>query len=148
MEIVDQIKTNLRKAMKNKDKASLLAYRGVLSAIHNKEIELKHKLNDEETIAVLNSQAKQREDSITEFKKGGREDLVAKEKKELELISNYLPEKMSKEEIKKMVDKAIKITGAKTMQDMGRVMGEIMKKGKRQVDGEVASKIVKQKLSP
>lgn len=147
MSIIQNIKNDLKTAQKSKDAAAVLTYRGVLSAFHNKEIELKHELNDEEAIVVLGAQAKQREDSILEFEKGGRDDLVAKEKKESELIKKYLPEKMSQAEVAKIVDSAIKSTGASGIQDMGRVMAEVMKQGKGQIDGATASKIVKQKLS-
>jgi len=148
MTIADKIKKYLLEAMKKKDETSILTYRGLLSAIHNKEIELKKKeLTDEEVISVLESQAKQRRDSIIEFEKGGRDDLVKKEKRELEKISHYLPAKMDDSEVEKIVDEAIKKTDATEIKDMGKVMQEVMKQGKGQIDGATASKIVSQKLN-
>ena len=123
MKLIDQIKSDLKEAMKSKDEASVLTYRGVLSAVHNKEIELKKELlSDEETLSVLEFQAKQRRDSIVEFEKGNRTDLVEKEKKELKLIEKYLPKKMEESEVKKMVEEIIKKTKASEIKDMGRVM--------------------------
>lgn len=146
--IQNQIKTELNEAMKNKDETSVLTLRGLLAAIHNKEIELKKKeLTDEEVISVLSIQAKQRRDSILEFEKGNRVDLVEKEKKELVLIKKYLPEKMADSDMEKMVEEIIKETGASEMKDMGRVMGELMKKSQGKIDGAVASRMVKEKLS-
>jgi len=124
-----------------------LIYRGILAATHNKEIELKkERLTDDEVAAVLESQAKQRRDSIIEFQKGGRADLVKKEKDELEKISKYLPSKMPDNEVEKIVKEAISKTGAKKIQDRGKVMAEVMK-NKGQIDGATASRIVSQKLN-
>jgi len=147
MSILEKIKSELKKAMKSKDKNSLLIYRGILAATHNKEIELKkERLTDDEVAAVLESQAKQRRDSIIEFQKGGRADLVKKEKDELEKISKYLPSKMPDNEVEKIVKEAISKTGAKKIQDRGKVMAEVMK-NKGQIDGATASRIVSQKLN-
>lgn len=148
MKLIDQIKSDLKEAMKDKDEASLLTYRGILSALHNKEIELKKEsLTDEEVMAVLESQAKQRRDSILEFEKAGRKDLAEKEKSELTLIKKYLPQKLKESEVEKMVEEIIKKTGASEMKDMGRVMGELMKESQGKIDGATASRIVKEKLS-
>lgn len=148
MSILNQIKTDLKEAMKNKNEVSLLTYRGLLSALHNKEIELKKKeLSDEEAISVLETQAKQRRDSILEFEKANRTDLVKKEKNELELITQYLPAKMDDSEVEKIVDQAIKSISASGKQDIGRVMGEVMKQGQGKIDGAAASRIVSQRLN-
>ncbi|TSC92096.1 MAG: hypothetical protein CEN92_139 [Candidatus Berkelbacteria bacterium Licking1014_96] len=146
--IQNQIKTDLNEAMKKKDQSSILTFRGLLSAIHNKEIELKKKeLTDEEAILDLETQAKQRRDSMAEFEKAGRADLVEKEKDEFELIAKYLPVKIPGAEVEKIVDQAIKSTGASGRQDVGKVMGEVMKLGKGKIDGAKASEMVKKKLS-
>mgnify|MGYP001558680414 CR=1 FL=1 len=148
MSILEQIKSDLKEALKNKDEASLLTFRGVLSAVHNKEIELKKKeLTGEEVISVLETQAKQRRDSIFEFEKGGRADLAKKEKDELKLITKYLPAKMPDGEVEKIVAGAVKKTGAAEIKDMGRVMAEVMKMGQGKIDGAAASRIVSQKLN-
>lgn len=146
--IQNQIKSDLKEAMKKKDQSSIITFRGILSALHNKEIELKKKeLTDEEVISVLEMQAKQRRDSIIEFEKGGRDDLAEKEKEELELIAKYLPAKMDDSGVEKIVDQAIKSTGASGKQDMGKVMGEVIKMGQGKIDGAAASRIVSQKLN-
>lgn len=148
MKLIEQLKEDLKEALKAKKEADVLTYRGILSAIHNKEIELKKEgLSDKETLSVLESQAKQRRDSIMEFKKGNRTDLADKEKKELKLIEKYLPEKMEESEVKKMVEEIIEKTGASEMKDMGQVMGELMKESQGKIDGATASRIVKEKLN-
>ncbi len=147
MTLIETIDTELKKALKAKDAQKVLTLRGLKSAIHNKEIELKKEgLADKETLSVLESQAKQRRDSIVEFEKGNRTDLVKKEKNELELIEKYLPEKMEDSQTEKMAEEIIKKTGASGIKDMGKVMGELMKEAKGKIDGATASRIVSQKL--
>lgn len=148
MKLSEKIDQELKEALKAREAEKVLTLRGLKSAIHNKEIELKKELlSDEETLSVLESQAKQRRDSIVEFEKGNRADLVDKEKKELKLIEKYLPEKMKESEVGKMVDKIIKKTGASEMKDIGKVMGELMKESQGKIDGATASRIVKEKLN-
>ena len=148
MKISQKIEENLKEALKAKKMEIVTTLRGLKSSLHNKEIELRKKeLINEEEIQVLSSEAKQRRDSISEFEKGNRQDLADKEKEELKIIEEYLPETMSEEDIISIVEETIKETGAESPADMGRVMGAAMAKLKGQADGNTVSRIVKEKLS-
>jgi len=136
--------------------------------LSGEELEEESQLNDEEVIDVISSEAKKRKESIVEFGKGKRMDLVEKEKKELEILEKYLPEQLSEEEIKKLVKEAIDKTVAKEIhpvksaeggvspkakqfnrvKDMGKVMAELMPKVKGKADGSLVSRIVKDLLIP
>ncbi len=115
--------------------------------INENELVEKSNLTDEEIIEVISSEVKKRKDAIVEFEKGKREDLVNKEKSEIEILQKYLPEQLSEEEIKKLVKESIEKTRAKEIKDMGKVMAEIMQKVKGKADGNLVSKIVKELLS-
>lgn len=147
--LIDKLKSDLKKATLNKDSTRVGTIRLLLASIHNKEIELrgqKKKLNEEDVLGVLQGQTKQRKESIEEFKKGGRADLVANEESELKIIKEYLPEQMSGDEIKKIVEKAIDETGASGVQDMGKVMGKVMVQLRGKADGGMVSKVVRECL--
>ncbi|TSC75430.1 MAG: hypothetical protein G01um101430_272 [Parcubacteria group bacterium Gr01-1014_30] len=147
-----------------KKEAAVLALRMLVSAIVNKEKEKRYKiskekqelkdaelekesrLTDEEILEVIASEAKKRKESIAEFEKGGREDLVQKEKAELEVLQKYLPEQLAEDELRKLAKEAVDKVGAKEMKDMGRVMQELMQKVKGRADGTFVSKVVKELL--
>ena len=114
--------------------------------ISEKELEKESQLVDEETIEVISSEVKKRKEAILEFEKGQRQDLVEKEKKELEILEKYLPEQLSEEEIKKIAKEAIDKVEAKEAKDVGKVMAELMPKVKGKADGSLVSKIVKELL--
>ena len=105
------------------------------------------RVTDEEVMEVISYEAKKRKESISEFEKGGRKDLVEKEKAELEILEKYLPEQLSEEQIKSLVREAISKTGAEEIREMGRIMQELMPKIKGRADGALVSKIVKEALS-
>ena len=156
MDLKGKIKQNLSAALKEKRTLEVLVLRQLLAAILNKEKEKRFKakeekdiqLTDEEVIEVISSEAKKRRESIVEFEKGKRQDLVEKEKKELEILKKYLPEQLSEKEIRKLVEEAISETGAKEIKDMGKVMSELMPKVRGKADGSLVSKIVKELLVP
>jgi len=144
-----ELKEELKQSMlaRNAEKTSTL--RMVVSALGYYEIEkggAGYEATEEDIEAVLQKQAKQRRDSIEQFKAGGRDELVEKETKELELIESYLPKQMDEEEIKKLVDEAVSSTGATSASDMGKVMGALMPKVKGKADGGLVSRLVKEKL--
>ncbi len=149
-EVEDKIKEELNLAIKSKDEIVRSTLRMLLASIQGKEKEKQYKerrgLTQEEMINVISSEAKKRKDSINEFEKGGRQDLVDKEKAELEVLQKYLPEQMSEEEIKKFVEETIKEVDASSMQDFGKIMGPLMPKLKGKADGNLVSKIVKELL--
>ncbi|PIQ06213.1 MAG: glutamyl-tRNA amidotransferase [Candidatus Nealsonbacteria bacterium CG18_big_fil_WC_8_21_14_2_50_37_10] len=166
MALKGNIRENLKEAVKNREELKSSVLRLLLAAIFNKEKEKRYKLskekpelsgeeleeesqlNDEEVIEVISSEVKKRKESILEFEKGKREDLVEKEKKELDILQKYLPEQLSEEELQKLAKEAIDKTGAKEIKDMGKVMQEVMPKVKGKADGTLVSKIVKELLIP
>ncbi len=144
-----ELKDELKKSMLARDSEKTSALRMVISALGYYEIEkggADYEATDEDVEAVLQKQAKQRRDSIEQFKAGGRDDLVQNESRELALIEAYLPAQMGEEEITKIVEEAIAATGATSAQDMGKVMGALMPKTKGKADGGLVSKIVREKL--
>ena len=134
-------------AMKAKDRAALLGLRNIIGKLKARQIDKGEDLTKQECIQILQSSAKQLKDSIIQYEKGGRDDLVEVEAFELKLIEKYLPKQLSEEEVQITVQKTIKSTGAKSMQDMGRVMGSVMKNLAGAADGKVVQKIVQEKLS-
>ncbi len=160
-----KIQNGLTQAVKKGDEITRSTLRVLLASILNREKEKRYKiskenkeatekelieksnLSDEEVIEVISSEVKKRKDAIVEFEKGKREDLVEKEKAEIEILQKYLPEQLTEEEIKKIVQEAINKTGAKEIKDMGRVMAEIIPQIKGKTDASLVSKIVKELLS-
>ena len=141
------LQEDLKIAMKAKDKGTLTGLRNIIGKLKAQQIDKGEDLTKEECIQILQSSAKQLKDSIEQYEKGGRDDLAKVEAFELKLIEKYLPEQLSEEEIRISVQKTIKSTGAKSMQDMGWVMGSIMKNLAGAVDGKMVQKIVQEKLS-
>lgn len=142
--IKDQIDQELKNAMLEKKELELNVYRSIKTALKNAEIEKKgEELSEDEILSVLEKQAKQRRDSISEYEKGGRADLAEKEKAELSIIEKFLPEKMGEDEIREVVKKKVaEMQG----QDFGRVMGAVMGELKGKADGGAVGKILKEEL--
>jgi uncharacterized protein YqeY len=107
----------------------------------------KKALEDNDVVAVIRKQVRERQDSIEQFQKGNRLDLAEKETKELEILKSYLPPEFSPEEIKKIIEEAISVTGAQDMKDMGKVMKEVTAKVAGQADGKLISDLVKERLA-
>jgi len=142
------LSTDMKQAMKDKEagKLRLAVIRMVWASIRNKEIDEKKELTDEEVMAVLMKEVKQREDSIEEFKKANRAELVAKNNEEIAILKKYLPEQLGEEELRKIVTETIAAVGAKTPKDMGKVMGPVMAKTKGRADGKKINAIVRELL--
>jgi len=147
MGLLEKITDDMKKAMKNKNKDRMKVLRLLRSDLKNAKIDKKGEFTEEDAMNVITKAAKNRKESIESYKKGDREDLVKAEQKELEVIEEYLPEQMSDEEIKELVDEVIEETGASSMQDIGKVMGSIMPKVKGKADGSKVQVIVRSKLS-
>ncbi len=151
MNIKENILDDLKSAMKSKDSDRLMVLRSLKSKILEREISERKGgesvLTDEQIIEVLMKAAKQRKESIEQFESGGRVDLADKEKKELSIIEEYLPEMMNEDEIRIAVRNQITQMGASGMGDMGKVMGTLMVKLKGKAEGSLISKIVKEELS-
>ena len=137
-----RIQEDLIAAVKSKDKPTISTLRMLLSALKNVELEEREKLTEDLELAVLSSYARRVRESIEEFTKGERNDLVVKEKAELEIVMGYLPEQLGEEEIEAEVKKVIEEIGAGGPGDIGRVMGEMMKRFKGRVDGKSVNRIV------
>jgi uncharacterized protein YqeY len=134
-------------AAKEKDKITLSALRLIKTALHYREIDLKRDLNDSEFLQTLSSMVKQRKDSIEQFARGGRADLVEKEEAELKIIQAFMPQQMSEEDILLEIRKAIDETGALGVKDMGKVMKVLMPKLTGKADGKLLSEKVRTILS-
>jgi uncharacterized protein YqeY len=134
-------------AAKAKDKVRLSALRMIKSGMHNREIDLKRKMNESEFMQMLSSMVKQRRDSIDQFKKGGRKDLVDIEEAELKVIQEFMPEQMSEADIDHEIEKVISEVGAVGIKDMGKVMKVLMPKLTGKADGKMVGEKVKDKLS-
>src|SRR5690625_2982722 len=151
MALKDQIMSDLKTAMKNKDQERLRVLRSLKAKLLEREIserkEGEASLSDEQTVEVLMKAAKQRRESIEQFEEGGRDDLVASEKAELEVINDYLPEMLGEEEGREAARNKIEQLGAENMADMGKVMGAMMQDLKGKAEGSLVSKVVKEELS-
>lgn len=143
MSLKDRISEDMKAAMKAHEKDRLAVIRMVRSAIRQTEIDGKKDLDDEGVIAVISKELKMRKDSLEEFKKGGRDDLVEKTQAEIDVLLPYLPEQLSEDEVKALVKEAVEQTGAASMKDMGKVMGVLMPKVKGRADGKLVNSIVK-----
>ena len=146
-----QLQEELKQSMLARNELKTSVLRMLLSAINYYEIQkggAGYQATEEDILTVTQNQAKQRRDSIEQFKIAGRQELVDKETKELEMLNVYLPEQMGEEEITKLVKEAISQTGATSMADMGKVMGALMPKVKGKADGNLVSSIVKKELTP
>ncbi|OGH83427.1 MAG: glutamyl-tRNA amidotransferase [Candidatus Magasanikbacteria bacterium RIFOXYC2_FULL_40_16] len=146
MTLRSEIQEKQYDAMKKGDAERLSIMRLLNSAIKNEEIELRRDLNDEEAQAVVGRQVKQLKDALKDFEAGGRKDLMDKTQKEIEILEEYLPEQMSDEKLEEIVGKIIEQMSAGP-QDVGKVMGAVMKEVKGQADGNKVREIVSKKLN-
>jgi len=142
MELSKQIAKDMVAVMKSGDKLALSVLRMLKSDFKYKEIELKRELTDDDCLAVVTAAAKKRRDAIEGFEKGGRGDLVAKEKAELEIISKYLPAQIADEELTRIITEAIAETEATTPADIGLVMKSVMPRVKGRADGRKVNELV------
>jgi uncharacterized protein YqeY len=149
MGLREKLSEDLKNAMKSGDKIRLEVVRMLQTMLRRREIERKgegKELTEEDEIQVIKSEIKKRKEAIELFEKGGRIDLAEKEKRELEILNEYLPKQMSEEEIRGFVEKIIQETGAVGQKDFGKVMGLVMRELKGKADGSLVQKIVKEKL--
>ncbi len=159
----EEIKKSLNESLKSGDQLRRLVLGTLLTAIKNRqltrrtqlsktvtdtaELEKQSQLNDEEVLEVVASEVKKRKDSIEQFKNGGRNDLAEKEESEMKILTSYLPQQLSEEEVRKEVTGAISQIGAKTPQEMGKVIAAVMLKVKGRAGGSIVSKIAKELLN-
>ena len=146
MSLKNQITEDMKSAMKAGEKDRLKVVRLILAAVKQVEVDKRVELDDAGVLSVLDKMVKQRRDSVEQFEKGDREDLAAIERAEIEVLQQYLPEQLSAEEIAALVDEAIAATGAESMRDMGKVMGQIKAKAAGRADMGAISASVKERL--
>ncbi len=147
MSLKDQVKEDMKSAMKAGDKDRLKVVRLVLAAIKQVEVDKRVELDDAAVLAVITRMVKQRRDSVEQFEKGGREDLATIERDEIAVLEDYLPEQLSADELAAMVDEVIQATGAEGIRDMGKVMGQIKAKAAGRADMGAVSATVKERLN-
>ncbi len=147
MSLLETIKKDMIEASKKGDVDSTNILKLAIASIKNEEIAKGSKLSDEEILKVLRKEESKIKDSIAEFTKMGREDLIERESKQLKVISSYLPNLMSREEIEKVVSKAVADTHAEGLKSMGAVMGIVMKELNGKADGSVVKEVVQEFLS-
>jgi uncharacterized protein YqeY len=145
--MVEKFMNDIKEAMKSGDKETLSVLRMAKGSLDKERIDKKREVNDELLTEVVAREIKTRNESIKEFEKGGREDLVEKTKNEVEVLKKYLPEQLSEEEVDKIVEEAINEVKAETMKDMGKVMGIVTPKVKGRFDMSLVSAKIKSKLS-
>jgi hypothetical protein len=146
-DLSDRIERDYIEAYKAKNDEKVAVLRMLKAALKNKQVELGREPDDQETLRIISSQVKQRNDSVQQFSAAGREDLSKKEAWEIEILNEYLPPPLSEEELGRMVDEAVSETGAEGMKDMGRVMQAVMPKVQGRVDGKKVSDMVRSRLS-
>lgn len=147
MTIKEQLNNDIKDAMRAKDKNLLSTLRLITAAIKQIEVDERIEVNDERMLIILDKMSKQRKESIAQFEKANRDDLVAQEQYELEVISKYLPEPLTGGEIEELVSEAIMSTGAEKMADMGKVMAILKPKLQGRADMGQVSAMIKAKLS-
>lgn len=147
MTLKEQLLSDLKSAMKSKDKVAKDTVTMIRAAVLQKEKDTKTELEDNEILDIIAKQHKQRKDALADFVKAGRDDLIETTNQEIAIIKKYLPEQLSREEIEKIVDETIEEVGATSMKEMGKVMGKLMPKVKGVADGKVVNEIVREKLS-
>ena len=145
-DIKTQISKDVKEAMRQKDKERLATLRLILASFKQKEVDERIELKDEHSIAILNKMAKQHHDSIEQFSKANRDDLVKKEQLELDIIESYLPKKLPSEKVDLLIEETISETGASSTKDMGKVMGLLKNKLQGRADMSEVSKLIREKL--
>ncbi len=147
MALISDIKNDLKQAMLDKNDLVRDTIRMFLSEVQRFEIDNKEEVDDSRALQIINKMIKQRNDSIFQFKEGGREDLADKEQKEVAILSQYKPEQLSEEEISTKVKEVLQEVDAKSMQDIGKVMGRLKSSLAGSADMGLVSKVVKDQLS-
>lgn len=147
MSLLEKIDQDMKKALKAGEKERLTVLRGLKSELKYRQIDKADELSDDDAVAVLSSSAKKRRESIEQFQKAGREDLVQKEKSELAIITSYLPEQLSEEKLRQIISEAIAESEADSPQKVGLVMKIVMPKIKGQADGKLVNKLAMEMLA-
>lgn len=142
-----RIQDEMKAAMRAGDKPRLATIRLIMAAIKQREVDDRRELDEPELIAILDKMVKQRRESITQFEKGGRDELAAKEQAEIEIIQEFLPQPLSAEEVEQLINAAIESTGASSIKDMGAVMGQLRPQLQGRADMGAVSGQIKARLA-
>lgn len=144
--MVEQLEKDMIEAMKNKEKERLTVIRMVKASLKQEQIDHKKELNEDLLIDVVNKQIKMRKDSISEFAKGNRQDLIEQAQSEIDILMKYLPEQLSEEEVLKVIDEIFADVKPESQKDMGRVMGPVQARLKGRADMKMVSTIIRERL--
>ncbi|MBI2989524.1 MAG: GatB/YqeY domain-containing protein [Deltaproteobacteria bacterium] len=147
MGLKSEIQDTVKAAMKGGDRLTVSTLRLLLSALHNEEIKERRELGGEEVVKLISSLCKQRQEAIEYFRKGGRTDLLEKEEEELEILRRFLPQALSEEELRALIRCSIEEVGAKGVQDLGKVMKQIMPKVTGRTEGRRVNELAREILS-
>ena len=148
MDLEERLVEEMKQAMRSGDKLRLSTIRMIRTALKNKEIETRIKLDEDEIFRVIQGMVRRGEESVEQFRAGGRMDLVEKETKEMEILKSYLPQSLSQEEILAVIDQSIQENQASSLKDLGKVMKSVMSKLGGKADGKLVNQWVKERLSP
>jgi hypothetical protein len=148
MSLEERLVQEMKEAMKSNDKLRLSTIRMIRSTVKNKEIELRKPLDDGEIQKAIQGMVRKGEESVEQFKLGGRMDLVEKESKEIEILKSFLPQALTREEILKIIDETIEETQSTSLKDIGKLMKSVMPKLQGKADGKLVNQLVKERLSP
>ena len=143
----ERILNDLKEAMKAQGKEKLTVIRMVKGAIQMEELNVKHELTDDEVISIIAKQIKTRKESIVEFEKGNRTDLIEKTESEIKILEEYMPEQLSEQEVREVIDKVFEEVNPEGVKDMGKLMGKLNPLLKGKTDMGLVSSIVKDKLN-
>lgn len=146
MQLKQRLYEDLKKAMKTKDEIRTRTLRLIISSIKTLEVEKMTEATDDDVFRVLSKECRKRVEAIEAYKKGGREDLVNEEQRELEIIKSYMPKQLSEEELKEIVKNVVEETGSSSIKDLGRVMKVLIPRVKGRADGKTVNNIVRQIL--
>jgi len=146
MSLKDRITDDVKDAMRAKDKPRLATLRLITAAIKQQEVDERIELDDTQLLSLLDKMCKQRRESISQFEKAARDDLIAQEVSELEIIKSYLPEQLGEAEIAVLIDETMAATGAASIKDMGKVMGQLKPKLQGRADMGAVSAMIKARL--
>jgi len=143
----ESLQQDMKEAMRGGDKRRLGVIRLILAALKQREVDERIELDDEQVTVVLDKMTKQRRESVEQYQKAAREDLVEQETFEIEVLKHYLPEQLGEEEIDAMIEEAVQATGASSMKDMGKIMGQLKPKLQGRADMGAVSGKIKARLS-
>lgn len=146
MSLKDRIQQDVKDAMRAREKQRLATIRLITAAIKQREVDERIELDDEQVLLILDKMCKQRRESISQFEKAGRDDLIAVEVREMEIIQGYLPKQLGDDEIAALIDAAMSDTGATSIKDMGKVMGQLKPKLQGRADMSAVSTMIKARL--